>query len=62
MELSDSYWDRYIKPIRSTSVNKVCALILEPIIQGAGGMLCYSADFLKKLASLGKIKKYLFDC
>lgn len=30
--------------------NKVCALILEPLIQGAGGMLCYSADFLKKLS------------
>ncbi len=27
----------------------ICALIVEPIVQGAGGMLCYSADFLSKL-------------
>lgn len=32
----------------------VCALLIEPIIQGAGGMLCYSADLLKKLAVWAK--------
>ncbi|MFY7698290.1 MAG: adenosylmethionine--8-amino-7-oxononanoate transaminase [Legionella sp.] len=32
----------------------VCALIVEPIVQGAGGMLAYSADFLSKLASWAK--------
>lgn len=32
----------------------VCALILEPIVQGAGGILCYSADFLRKLAGWAK--------
>jgi adenosylmethionine-8-amino-7-oxononanoate aminotransferase len=32
----------------------VCALILEPIIQGAGGMLCYSAHFLEQLAGWAK--------
>lgn len=33
---------------------QVCAVILEPIVQGAGGMLCYSADFLKKMAHWAK--------
>ena len=29
----------------------VCAIIVEPIVQGAGGMLIYSADFLRRLAA-----------
>lgn len=29
--------------------DRCCALIVEPIIQGAGGMRCYSADFLARL-------------
>ncbi len=33
---------------------KVCAIIVEPIIQGAGGMRCYSADFLRRLNSWAK--------
>lgn len=34
--------------------NNVCALILEPIVQGAGGMLVYSADFLRRLIQWAK--------
>ncbi|MCX7116762.1 MAG: adenosylmethionine--8-amino-7-oxononanoate transaminase [Legionellales bacterium] len=34
--------------------DKACALIVEPIVQGAGGMRCYSADFLRKLATWAK--------
>jgi adenosylmethionine-8-amino-7-oxononanoate aminotransferase len=33
---------------------KICAVIVEPIIQGASGMRCYSADFLKRLAAWAK--------
>ncbi|PJD95738.1 MAG: adenosylmethionine--8-amino-7-oxononanoate transaminase [Legionella sp.] len=33
---------------------KACAILVEPIIQGAAGMKCYSADFLKRLAQWAK--------
>lgn len=51
----DEYWEATEKQLNKIS-NQVCALILEPIIQGAGGMLCYSAQFLKKLALWAKSK------
>lgn len=34
--------------------DKVCAVVVEPLIQGAAGMLCYQADFLRKLANWAK--------
>jgi adenosylmethionine---8-amino-7-oxononanoate aminotransferase len=37
-----------------TIKERVCAVILEPIVQGAGGMLCYSAHFLRKIADWAK--------
>jgi adenosylmethionine-8-amino-7-oxononanoate aminotransferase len=36
------------------AIEHVCAIIVEPIVQGAGGMRCYSADFLRKLADWAK--------
>jgi adenosylmethionine-8-amino-7-oxononanoate aminotransferase len=36
--------------------NQVCALILEPLLQGSFGMRLYSADFLEKLVH--KVKEY----
>lgn len=48
-------WPSTLQYLNTVSEH-VCAIILEPIIQGAGGMLCYSADFLKKLAQWAKSK------
>ncbi|MDP1603820.1 MAG: adenosylmethionine--8-amino-7-oxononanoate transaminase [Legionella sp.] len=54
--VKDSLWDDAEIAWQDTLVNlekikaNVGGLILEPIIQGAGGMQCYSANFLKKLA------------
>lgn len=31
-----------------------CAIMIEPIIQGAAGMRCYSADFLRRLSAYAK--------
>ena len=38
------------------------AIIIEPIMQGAGGMLIYSADFLKRLAAWAKAKGIHLIC
>lgn len=50
----DDYWYK-IQPELDRIKDQSAALILEPIVQGAGGMLCYSADFLKKLAAWAKM-------
>ena len=49
----DLQWPLIHQELESIKSN-VCALIVEPIIQGAGGMNCYSADFLQKLAAWAK--------
>ena len=50
---ADTCWQSVVTELEKIKTN-VCALIIEPIIQGAGGMLCYSGDFLKKLANWAK--------
>lgn len=41
-------WSEIEKQLDSLA-EKVCAILVEPLVQGAAGMLCYSADFLRKL-------------
>jgi adenosylmethionine-8-amino-7-oxononanoate aminotransferase len=50
---ADDHWQSTLKTLDALK-SKACAVIVEPIIQGAGGMLCYSADFLRKLAQWAK--------
>lgn len=57
---ADPYWDNCdnhweVVHIELEKIkDQICAIILEPIVQGAGGMLCYSQDFLRKLSSWAK--------
>ena len=43
-------WEAQTLPQLESIKDNLCALIVEPIVQGAGGMLVYSADFLKRLS------------
>ena len=45
-----SVWPQTLQQLESLK-SITCAIILEPIVQGSGGMLCYSQDFLHKLAT-----------
>ncbi len=49
----DEYWPATEKQLNALA-EKTCAIIFEPIVQGAGGMLCYSPDFLKRLSLWAK--------
>ncbi|MFI4963711.1 MAG: aminotransferase class III-fold pyridoxal phosphate-dependent enzyme, partial [Legionellales bacterium] len=53
---SDSLWNSVLPDLEQIA-DRVCALIVEPIIQGAAGMLCYSPDFLRRLASWAQSKQ-----
>lgn len=46
-------WQKTLNKLEKIKAN-VCALIVEPLIQGSGGMLCYSKHFLKNLALWAK--------
>ena len=52
---ADSHWASIEIKLNALS-ESVCAIILEPLVQGAGGMLCYSPDFLRKIAVWAKSK------
>lgn len=49
----EEYWSAVFPHLESIK-EQVCAIVLEPIVQGAGGMLCYSPDFLRKIAHWAK--------
>jgi adenosylmethionine-8-amino-7-oxononanoate aminotransferase len=56
----EALWDSCIKEWSlieqelAAAKEHVCAIIVEPIIQGAGGMRCYAADFLRRLSAWAK--------
>ena len=52
-------WSLTLAELESIKAN-VCAIIVEPIVQGAGGMRCYSADFLRQLAAWAKTNGIYF--
>lgn len=49
----DLHWPMVLQELEAVK-STICALLVEPIVQGAGGMHCYSADFLRKLATWAK--------
>lgn len=51
--LSTEQWQN-IENELAPHIANTCAIIVEPLVQGAGGMHCYSADFLRKLADYAK--------
>ncbi|MCP0914430.1 MULTISPECIES: adenosylmethionine--8-amino-7-oxononanoate transaminase [Legionella] len=46
-------WEKTLQELEPMK-DSLCAIVVEPIVQGAGGMHCYSADFLRRLASFAK--------
>ncbi|MDF1758792.1 MAG: adenosylmethionine--8-amino-7-oxononanoate transaminase [Legionellaceae bacterium] len=49
----DSSWSKILPKLEKLK-DETCAILVEPIVQGAAGMQCYSADFLAKLADFSK--------
>ena len=42
-------WTNTLRELEAIK-DEICAILVEPIVQGASGMLCYSADYLRRLA------------
>ena len=49
----ETEWSLTQKQLEAVKTN-ICAIIVEPIVQGANGMRCYSANFLRQLAAWAK--------
>lgn len=49
----ESFWQEQLIFLNSIKDN-VCALVIEPLLQGSAGMRPYSADYLKRLAAWAK--------
>ncbi|KTD36292.1 adenosylmethionine-8-amino-7-oxononanoate aminotransferase [Legionella nautarum] len=56
---SGEYWPTILEQLEKIK-HSICAIIVEPIVQGSNGMRCYSADFLKKLAHWAKQHEIYF--
>ncbi len=52
-ESCSAEWPSILQELEAVKAH-VCALVVEPIVQGAGGMRCYSADFLRRLSAWAK--------
>lgn len=50
---AEAHWQQCLLKLEAIK-DQVCAVIVEPLIQGGGGMFCYSADFLKRLGLWAK--------
>ncbi|MFA5960278.1 MAG: adenosylmethionine--8-amino-7-oxononanoate transaminase [Tatlockia sp.] len=50
---TEAQWQTLLPQLEKVK-ERACALIVEPLVQGANGMRCYSADFLKKLADFAR--------
>lgn len=48
-----SHWDSVVRVLTPLK-DELCAIIVEPLIQGAGGMRVYSGDFLQHLSAWAK--------
>lgn len=57
----DAHWDLTLKCLAKHTKN-LAAIIVESLIQGAGGMLLYSMDFLRKLQQWAKQNNVYFIC
>jgi adenosylmethionine-8-amino-7-oxononanoate aminotransferase len=50
LKMEDQQWKKTEKLLDSVS-DKISAIIFEPVVQGAGGMLVYSPDLLRRLSA-----------